>query len=145
MRVLALTIALMGCVGVANGTTWNVFDDWKAFTDPDIAPNPNGAWTYGYHVSLADPFVPFDHPSISGPEGIVNEWTSFNFEDIGVPGIYSVPNNGPNDYYYHLSGGSVDLNPGLDWQQVEPGSLHGPSCDVVWTAPAAGTYNVNAL
>jgi hypothetical protein len=120
-----------------------VYDDWHAFTEPDLGPNPNGAWTFGYHLSLTDPFVPFDFPAIAN-DGLVNQWTSFNFDAIGVPGIYSTPNKTPDDYFYHLSGGSVNLNPGLDWQLGE-GALHGPSCDVVWTAPAAGSYNIDAL
>src|SRR5262249_50017957 len=145
--VLAVMAAIVGQVGVTNGTTWDVYNDYP--TDLDVsAPNPNGAWSYGYQIgtdySQADPFTLFDYGHSSDAKQNML-WQTFNYYLwAGVPAIMMSPNKTPDQYFVMLRGGAVNLNPGLE-DQISPDSLHGVRSTVRWKAPATGSYNINAL
>jgi hypothetical protein len=133
-------VALMGYVSIANGATWNVFDDWQNFNSSTA--NPDGAWSFGYQVTLADSLVLFNDPRIPpGDGGITQAWYATDYPS-GSPSIYVTPNNGPNDYYYFLSGGNVTINPGVGTNNPPVRGVYGT---VRWTAPADGLYSVDAL
>jgi hypothetical protein len=145
--VTAMMIAIVGQVGVTNGTTWDVYNDYPTNLDVN-APNPNGAWSYGYQVGLdysqGDPFTLFDYPH-SSDSGQNMLWQTFSFYQwAGVPAVMMSPGKTPDQYFVMLRGGAVNLNPGLE-DQLGPDSLDGPRTTVRWTAPATGSYNINAL
>jgi hypothetical protein len=145
--IAAIIIAIVGQVGVTNGTTWDVYNDYPTNVDVD-APNPNGAWSYGYQIGLdysqGDPFTFFDYPH-SSDSGQNQLWQTFNYYLwAGVPAIMMTPNKTPDQYFYFLRGGAVNLNPGLE-DQISPESMHGVRSTVRWTAPATGSYSIDAL
>lgn len=146
MRILVVVVAIISCVNIANGATWNVFDDWQDFNSSTA--NPDGTWSFGYQTTLADPLVLFNDPRIpAGDAGITQAWYTTEHPS-GSPSIYVTPNNGPNDYYYFLSGGNVTINPGVGTnppQGSQDPPVRGVYATVRWTTPADGLYSVDAL
>jgi hypothetical protein len=146
MKVLVLAVALLGCASAANGAAWNVFDDWQDFAV--TTNNPDNTWSFGYQTTLADPLVLFNDPRIPASDaGITQAWYTTDYPS-GSPSIYVTPNNGPNDYYYFLSGGNVTINPGVGTnppQGSQDPPVRGVYGTVRWTAPANGLYSVDAL
>lgn len=147
MKVLVMAVALVcGASVVANAATWNVFDDWQNFTVS--TNNPDSPWGFGYQTTLADPLVLFDNPLIPpGDAGITQAWYATAYPS-GSPSIYVTPNNGPNAYYYFLSGGNVTINPGVGTNPPagsQDPPVRGVYTTVRWTAPADGLYSVDAL
>jgi hypothetical protein len=145
--MLAVMAAIVGQASVTNGTTWNVYNDYPTNLDVS-APNPNGAWSYGYQIgvdySQGDPFTLFDYPH-SSDAGQNMLWQTFNYYLwAGVPAIMMTPNKTANQYFYMLRGGTVNLNPGLE-DQISPEAMHAVRTTVRWTAPATGSYSVDAL
>lgn len=145
--VTAIIIAIVGQASVTSATTWDAYNDYPTNLDVN-APNPNGAWKYGYQIGLdysqADPFTLFDFPH-SSDAGQNQLWQTFNYYLwAGVPAIMMSPGKTPDQYFVMLRGGALNLNPGLE-DQLGPESRDGVRTTVRWTAPAAGSYSIDAL
>jgi hypothetical protein len=138
--LVSLLAALIGSVLIISPTrkaaaTGGTFDAVGDFS----TSNPNGAWSYGREASLGSAFTPFAVLDSAFTPGVYY-WYGTN--SCGVPGqLFPLVAFNRNGSLHNYNGGVS--------QPANMLSLH-PSCDgelsvVRWTAPSAGTFNVQGL
>ena len=127
-RLLASLLFL----AIATSTGWSQnFNDfeqgWAA------QRNPNGVWSYGYSAGFTDPVTLYDSAQTGSPEQ-THIWVSPAIENGFSPN--ATFNDGPayND-------GNLDF---LAHEFVLTAGIDGQYSDLVFTAPADGTYSVAA-
>lgn len=106
---------------------------YDAAKDFSTASNPNGVWSYGWSATLGGSFN--RSPTTVSPcgNGLIG-WTDTNAAGYILKNVSGQVLNGP-------------CGTGETWQPDELGIQAGPSnqiCIVRFTAPADGTYNVQA-
>ena len=135
--VLCSVLVFAGLGHVEGAITYNARQD---FSETD---NPNGPWTYGYRVNLADPLVPFSH--YGSPKNNVGspyepdmppQWFADDYIFSYAPCVLLIPEEyqdtgefiaGPDDISFHPAPGTWYRGAELDWAVIR------------WTAPEDGT------
>jgi hypothetical protein len=97
--------------------------------------NPNGVWSYGYSSGFTDPVTLYDQATQPGDDGPnAQYWLSSSVDIEWSPGAQY--NHGPK-----YNDGNVDF---LADEFVLVSGIGGQYSDLVFTAPADGTYSVAA-
>jgi hypothetical protein len=139
MKTPSFIVALaLGCAGAtcAQAATYDLFGDFSK------TANPNGVWTYGFASTLGGTFNAFAtsaNPAdgVTGHAGLAG-WTVHN---PATPGY--VPAIAVNTTSATMSDGNVDLpNDVVLLHGFGVNSLQ--AAEVRWTAPAAGTFHIDA-
>ena len=133
--VLCAVFVLAG-IGHVQGTIYNARQDFSEVN------NPNGTWTYGYRVNVADPLVPFscyDHTPRDVGDPIdpnsAKMWHDRSYVFCHAPNAGLIPEEyqntegfvaGPDDMSFHPAPGTWYRGAELDW------------CVIRWTAPSEG-------
>lgn len=125
---VAILTLMVGDVAVA-GTVYDAAADFS------IASNPNGVWSYGYTTTLGGTPTLYTNSS-------TNVDGNSNFEGwVSNQGVGDTPLVVKNTATTEQRGGSVDLLAGE--LAFHPGPT-GDQSVVRWTAPTAGSININA-
>jgi hypothetical protein len=100
---------------------------YDATTDFSLVSNPNGVWSYGYsHLTAPSyAFTPFN--SVSG-----TLWEDSSYNTLSTPSVFL---NNTGGIVNGVAPGQISLNPGP--------VPNGDFAIVRFTAPTAGTYDVN--
>jgi hypothetical protein len=135
MRMLATVMGIVGCVGVANGMTWDAATDWK------LDQNPNGAWSSGLQLTLTDPLILYDS---AGSLTARLQWRrSTTIGDACCPGLGQVTEGGYDSVFPE---DKIIAHPGPGTDGGAPGNdVKGEYSTLRWTAPADGLYDVTAM
>jgi hypothetical protein len=125
--IATVLAAFMLCIiGPASAiTTWDAAQEFSSTN------NPNSVWTYGYSSTLDGPLSRY------ATSGVVEGLDWWNTGSLGgVPAVFK--NSTPNAINAF---GTVSLPAGD--LAFHPGSA-GEFSEIMWTAPAAGLYLINA-
>ncbi len=133
-RSWALPSLLLIAASSSWATTYNPAADFESGWTS--GSNPNGVWSYGYSSSLTGPVALYNEQSagiVNGP----NEQSWYYNPDFAPSLAY---NNGPA---YNNGNGYGNVNFLADEFDLVAGIGIGGQCsDLVFTAPAAGLYDV---
>jgi hypothetical protein len=134
MRILAVTVLVLSCAGLARGQTWDAAADWL------ITQNPRGAWSYGGQVSLSDPFVLYTTPGLLTAR---LQWRrTSGFGDACCPGLGQVINGGYDSVFPE---DKIVAHPGPGPDGGAIGGDKGEYSVLRWTAPNDGLYDISIL
>jgi hypothetical protein len=126
-------VAALGLITNLQATVvWNVQNDFSATN------NPAGAWTYGYYSWVDTPSTWGAMTTAEHPWGIsvLDSWTK-----VAGSGDPKVIHN-PTTSNFTLGSGNPPVTPNMILWNADPAAA--VDGVVRWTAPASGTFDVNA-
>jgi len=117
---------LLALLGIASAAAAQTYD---ARTDFSFSHNPNGVWTYGWSTDLAGQLNLYGDPFTVN--GGLEFWGDDSIEELNDPHVGYSALDALNS---HIPAHALVIHPG-------PGNQFS---HCVWTAPAAGAYNIQA-
>ncbi|MGD0972350.1 MAG: PEP-CTERM sorting domain-containing protein [Desulfobaccales bacterium] len=133
MRLMATVLAafMLCIIGPASATTWNAAAGFST------SINPNGVWTYGSSNSPGVGIIDYESYFILTPT-VLEFWNNVATEVDYDPSVFKNPAVTPTSFStLTLPAGALAFHPG---QSIATGLYS----NIMWTAPAAGNYVINA-